>query len=1713
MNIFSIHTLNLKFLDYSKKALILMSAVILAGAFTFSGLISKSPVLACFDKHYCGDSNLDHNEECDDGNIVDGDGCSSTCTTEVPEPYCGDGNLDQGEECDDGNNEDGDGCSSTCTIEEFCESYLKIDISYFANYNPPEATENLADMSDYVYVGSNTDPFGQTTVIIPLTTNNRTVAIVDPSGISTQDDIPGLHVKRGEDTNGLFVEISTYGFNYSKTRESIKAAIEFIDALTSQIQNGPGGGYESPSSDQCGITEGDPKNDQPGNDEYEITVGENTGTLCSITNVHRDRIRIYYQPAEECGIECGNSILDQGEECDDGNNEDGDGCSSTCTIEVPEPYCGDGNLDQGEECDDGNIVNGDGCSSTCTTEVPEPYCSDNNLDPGEQCDDGNIVDGDGCSSTCTIEEICESHLEINIDYFANYDPPEATSKLSDMSDYVYVGSDISPFGQTTVTIPLTTANRTVTIIDPSGSSMQDDVPGLHIKRGEDTGGSFVEISAYGFNYSNSRESIKGTIEFINALTSQVENGSGGGYESPFGNQCGITEGDPKNDQPGNDEYEIIVDGYAGIFCSITNVHRDRVKIYYQSAEECGVECGDSNLDQGEECDDGNTTSGDGCSATCTIETPEPLCGDNNVDPGEQCDDGNTTSGDGCSATCTIETPEPLCGDNNVDPGEQCDDGNTTSGDGCSATCTIEGGPQPYCGDSILDQGEECDDGNNEDGDGCSTNCVIEVPEPFCGDGNVDPEEECDGDIGLPNGYVCTESCTLVCDADLDVMMVIDASGSMGTENPTRLFQAQAAANSFIDNLRDSDQSGLVSFSWTANLDKALSNGHAFTQSIIDSLTASGATNIGEAIDTANNELISLNANPQAIKIEILLTDGRANQPNGDGSNENSADVALALAKSLEAADNNIIIFTIGLGNDINTSMLQGIADNTGGQYYFAPTSNDLDEIFNQIAFRACEYSSISGCKYRDLDNDINTTDDREPVSRWEIILNSAVNLTQFTDQQGCFSFSGLNSGTYSLYESVTQFLPYTQLSPINPTNYEIVLGHGENANDFDFVNYMPECGNNILDDGEQCDDGNNEDGDGCSSTCTIEVPELYCGDGNLDQGEECDDGNIVNGDGCSSVCLFERRPGPSFYCGDGYLQGNEECDDGNSKSGDGCSFNCKLEQGPNPYCGDGNLDPGEECDGDIGLLIGYTCAQNCILEKNVCNMDLDVVMVIDVSGSMGHESPTRLFQAQAAANNFIDNLRDNDQSGLASFSWTANLDKALSNEHTLTQSIINSLIAEGATNIGDAIDTANNELVSPNTNPQAVKIEILLTDGRANQPNGNGNNENSADVALALAKSLEAAEKNIIIFTIGLGNDINVTMLQNIADNTGGEYYFAPTSNDLDEIFNQIAFETCQYSPISYDKLPIRIFNQKTESISDSIVTVSWLTNIPATSRVVYGEQPVLSPGSPPNYGYTHSTLEINSIDKVIFHTVTISDLVLGNTYYWRAISHASLPEIIGDELMFITREIPREPECGNGILDVNEQCDDANTISGDGCSSICIIEEQPLLSPPDEPECGDGNLDQGEECDDGNIIDRDGCSAICEKEEFVQRPSYFDLFMANLSVLSANLFTSTGDTCTPPSENLYSCLQWWLILILAFYPLYKLFIAWQEKKANTWTSLSIKTKNTIEIISWLVLFLVLLTLAIYFFFIPYCCIGWWIILILILITFILWYIFSQRKR
>jgi cysteine-rich repeat protein len=67
---------------------------------------------------------------------------------------------------------------------------------------------------------------------------------------------------------------------------------------------------------------------------------------------------------------CGDGKVDVPYEvCDNGagNTDSGayNSCTSSCTLG---PHCGDGVIQGSEQCDDGNQVNGDGCSAACQKE-------------------------------------------------------------------------------------------------------------------------------------------------------------------------------------------------------------------------------------------------------------------------------------------------------------------------------------------------------------------------------------------------------------------------------------------------------------------------------------------------------------------------------------------------------------------------------------------------------------------------------------------------------------------------------------------------------------------------------------------------------------------------------------------------------------------------------------------------------------------------------------------------------------------------------------------------------------------------------------------------------------------------------------------------------------------------------------------------------------------------------------------------------------------------------------------------------------------------------------------------------------------------------------------------------------------------------------------------------------------------------------------------
>lgn len=249
----------------------------------------------------------------------------------------------------------------------------------------------------------------------------------------------------------------------------------------------------------------------------------------------------------------------------------------------------------------------------------------------------------------------------------------------------------------------------------------------------------------------------------------------------------------------------------------------------------------------------------------------------------------------------------------------------------------------------------------------------------------------------------------------------------------------------------------------------------------------------------------------------------------------------------------------------------------------------------------------------------------------------------------------------------------------------------------------PDCGNNIIEGDEICDDGNIADDDACPGTDCMAA--ATCGDGFVwTDVEGCDDGNKADDDECPSGQGMCARPAE---CGDGFVwSGEEPCDDGNEIETDACRVGCVLAT-----CGDGVVQTGvEECD-DGNTNDKDDCSNACanprwvfIMEPIAPNGNLGGITGADMAcqqaaldarlpgtymawltGGAGSSAPVTRF----ASTEFVGWYRDTSGGGIAE-GWSG-LTTAVDGNYLQTA------IRRRADKTG--LPTNNNPLVWTNTNP------------------------------------------------------------------------------------------------------------------------------------------------------------------------------------------------------------------------------------------------------------------------------------------------------------------------------------------------------------------------------------------------------------------------------
>lgn len=196
-----------------------------------------------------------------------------------------------------------------------------------------------------------------------------------------------------------------------------------------------------------------------------------------------------------------------------------------------------------------------------------------------------------------------------------------------------------------------------------------------------------------------------------------------------------------------------------------------------------------------------------------------------------------------------------------------------------------------------------------------------------------------------------------CIVPTDVILAVDLSGSINDDGgtpPEPLETVLRAASGFTKRLQETDQVGIVTFATEAFINEPLTTDRAYIASEVRTLKVEpkeerGSTNTGDGLRAGIIELLSERHNPDARKVVVLLTDGKANAPIEDGLDPE----LYAQAMAEEAYNRGVEVYTIGLGENVNQEFLATLA--TGERYaYRAVNSSTLDGIYSEISQALCE---------------------------------------------------------------------------------------------------------------------------------------------------------------------------------------------------------------------------------------------------------------------------------------------------------------------------------------------------------------------------------------------------------------------------------------------------------------------------------------------------------------------------------------------------------------------------------------------------------------------------------------------------------------------------------------------------------------------------------------------------------------------------------------
>lgn len=324
---------------------------------------------------FCGDGLPQPPEECDDANLVSGDGCSKECKKEK----CGDGTVQEllGEECDDKNTSNNDGCSSTCKIEKCGDGVTQQN---------EECDDGNASDDDGCSILCKKEICGDAIQQKKEECDDGNTQNNDNCSSLCQNEKCGdgfLQVSLGEDCddgNSIEDDACNTSCELPKCGDKIVQT-----ALGEECDKGPGGDTTTCTAKCTNIVQQKCEKFSDA-EKYSCLVNEDGTCQQWEYPCHKDDPQVLSKNGDYCK-----------------NNND------KC---IP-PVCGNGKIEgENEECDDG-AKNGE--DKACTSKCKAANCGDEKVGPGEECDKGKEngkADSD-CSISCknTKKSICKLSCE------------------------------------------------------------------------------------------------------------------------------------------------------------------------------------------------------------------------------------------------------------------------------------------------------------------------------------------------------------------------------------------------------------------------------------------------------------------------------------------------------------------------------------------------------------------------------------------------------------------------------------------------------------------------------------------------------------------------------------------------------------------------------------------------------------------------------------------------------------------------------------------------------------------------------------------------------------------------------------------------------------------------------------------------------------------------------------------------------------------------------------------------------------------------------------------------------------------------------------------------------------------------------------------------------------------------------------------------------